>query len=393
MVAIGCTLRSGSNLLGEILRANGFGEPKEWFQDGTGIANRGGSSSELRVLALQLRDFEASHRGGWLGVKFSWPQFLRLGTVGRNVPEAAPLLACLPDARWILLRRRDIARQAVSLYAAQTTGAWMGETSADYDLLARDFDAMHERFAALAAESFAWDEHFRTHPTPVAVIDYEDMVKWHHDAWRALFLKLDPAFDRDDLDLSELAVPPRIDHRLDAVKDWFHGELVSGQRPRSTMAMLEEIGAMVERIAPATATSVIDRFLSDRFSIPDGFALRKFDLRRDVTLAGEAAILEQGHFLDRVAIRLGAGATSRFTSAGRRLMLQFHAHAWSGIAELRVGETVERIDLFSNRADTRHVIRELPPCFDGDIVVSSATEKNILSDGWEVWLQRVVVLA
>ena len=332
------------------------------------------------------------HPGDWLGVKVSWPQYLRLRTVGRALPEAAALLANLPRARWILLRRRDIARQAVSLYAAQMTGAWMGETGADYDLLARDFDAVHERFAALAAESFAWDEHFRTHPAPVAVVDYEDMVQWDRAAWRDLFIRLDPSFDRDALDLSELAVPPRIDHRLDAVKDWFHAELVGGQRPRSTAVVLEEIGTMVDRIAPAIAGSVIDRFLSDRFSIPDGFALRKLDLRRDLTLGGEATILEQGHFLDRVAVRLDAGASCAFAAAGRRLMLQFHAHAWSGVAELRIGDTVERVDLFSNRADTRHVIRELPADFDGQVVVTSVIGKNLLSEGCEVWLQRVVVL-
>ena len=393
VVAIGCTLRSGSNLLGEILRANGFGEAKEWFQDGIGAASGTGSDADALLLASQLRDFEAAHDGGWYGVKLSWPQYLRLRAVGLKVPAAAPWLTALRHARWILLRRRDIARQAVSLYAAQTTGAWMGEHGVDYDLLTEDFDALHERFAALAAESFAWDEHFRAHPAPAAVIDYEDMLLWSSESWRDLFVRLDPEFDRDELDLTALAVPPRVDHRLDALKDWFHAELVRGQRPRSTNAMLAEIGVMVDRLAPGTVTSVVDRLLTDRFSRPDGFVLRKLDLRTDLARRGEAMVVEQGHFLDRVAVRLDAGGVCGFSTASRRIMLQFHAHAWSGIAEIRFGQSVEQIDLFSFRADTRHVVRDLPPGFEGEIVIGSAMSKNLLSEGWEVWLQRVILLA
>ena len=157
--------------------------------------------------------------------------------------------------------------------------------------------------------------------------------------------------------------------------------------------MLAEIAVMVDRLAPGTATSVIDRLLTDRFSRPDGFVLRKLDLRTDVVRRGEALVVEQGHFLDRVAVRLEAGGMCGFSTASRRIMLQFHAHAWSGIAEIRFGHSVEQVDLFSFRADTRHIIRDLPPGFDGEIVIGSAMSKNLLSEGWEVWLQRVILLA
>jgi hypothetical protein len=74
-------------------------------------------------------------------------------------------------------------------------------------------------------------------------------------------------------------------------------------------------------------------------------------------------------------------------------MLEFHAHAWSGIAEIRIGDAVVALDLFSERAATRHFIRELLPGFAGPIEIRSSGERNLLSAGGEVWLQRAFVLA
>ena len=130
-VVIACTLRSGSNLLCDVLRANGFGEPKEWFQVASSIgADTQDIGLEARLLERQTEEFLAAHASArWRGVKFDWQQFHRLRTLASNLPGTAPVLQKLQRGHWIFLRRRDLASQAVSLYADQALRANKSETS------------------------------------------------------------------------------------------------------------------------------------------------------------------------------------------------------------------------------------------------------------------------
>jgi LPS sulfotransferase NodH len=395
-VTVACTLRSGSNLLCEMLRLNGFGEPKEWFQPAAALAPGATQNigADAALLERQTREFFAAHRASpWHGLKVDWPQFQRLRCHAPAVAAVAAVSRSVETGRWIYLTRRDLAAQAVSLYAAQLTGAWMGEDTADYERLPDDFDALHERFAALAADAFAWDMYFRDGgPTPLRVFQ-EDLLGGGGAAWLSLMRALDPDFDPRGLDLSALDRPPREHQRVRELKNWFRAQLVGGRRPRSLVTLLEEIGGAVARVQRTPSIDgVLGRFAGDLIASPGGFSLVKIDLRRAARLEGAAMVVEQDHFLDRVAVRLDPGARCVFAASGIRVMMEFHAHAWSGIAEIRLGDTTERLDLFSERPATRHFIRDFPTGFHGEITVYSGGDSNLLSDGSEVWLQRVFVL-
>ncbi len=395
-VVVACTLHSDSDLLHDVLRANGFGEPKEWFQSVSSIgAATQDTGSETRLLERQTQEFLAAHASGrWRGVKFDWQQFQRLRTLAPSLPGTMPVLQKLQGGHWIFLRRRDLASQAVSLYARQFACAWTGGVSADYENVPKDFDAIYERFASLAADTFAWEEFFHAREMSPARVYYEDMVGGSPVAWGNLLCRLAPDFDRGQLDLSALRAPPREHERVHALKTWFHEQLVAGRRPRSLLAVLDEIGRTVARVEAAPSVDgVLGRFAGDLIPSPGGFRLSKLDLRRDLQRKGSVTLVERAHFLDQAALRLDSDATCSFAVPARRVMVQFYAHAWSGIAEIRIGDTKEELDLFSERSGTRNFTRNLPAGFSSPIEVRSGKAKHLLSQGFEVWLQRVFVLS
>jgi LPS sulfotransferase NodH len=394
-VMIACTLRSGSNLLCDMLRENGFGDPREYFQDQLQFGMGGHHvDADTRLLERQSQEFLDAHGASrWRGVKFDWQQFERLRRLAPGLPLTSQVFEAFERGRWILLRRRNLAAQAVSLYTAQMTGAWMGEDSADYARTAQDFDAIYERFAALAADAFAWDEYFRAVNLKPIMLYYEDIVRGDADSWCNLLRDLAPDFEAKTLSLNPLRNPPRRHPRIDGLKGWFEAELLAGRRPRSVLALLEEISRTVARVDRSPlAEGVLGTFAADHLARSEGFRLRKLDLGRDVWREGQATMVQQQHFLDGVALRLDPEASCGFEIGARRLMLQFYTHAWSGIAEIRIGDTLAEIDLFSERADTRHFIRDLPADFLGPVIVRSTGGKNLLSKGAEIWLQRGFVL-
>lgn len=138
---------------------------------------------------------------------------------------------------------------------------------------------------------------------------------------------------------------------------------------------------------------VLARFAADLITSPDGFRLRKLGFRTDLKRTGQAILVEQAHFLDRVALRIDSGGACSFSVQATRIMLVFYSHGWSGIAEVRLGETLNEVDLFSERPTTRHFVSNLPKGFFGTIEIRSNGAKSMLSEGSEVWLQQAFLLS
>jgi LPS sulfotransferase NodH len=393
-VAIACTLRSGSNLLCDVLRGNGFGDPREWFQLAGPVGTGRGMALAGDLLACQSAAFLAAHVASrWQAVKFDWPQFQQLRAMPAQGSALAQVLGSVARGRWIFLRRRDLAAQAVSLYAAQSTDAWLGETSAAHAMLRYDFDALWERFALLTAQQFCWSEYFRDAGiTPQALV-YEDLIGWSREDWIGLFQALAPDFDAARIDLTELSRPVRQVPRVTELKRAFRADLLRGRQPRSLAGLVDAISAVVDRAHSLPGSAFVPaRFADDLLANPGGFLLRKLDIRSDLRPEGAFAFVEQEHFLDGIALRLDPHGTCSFAATGRRLMIQFLGHGWSGIAEIRIGEAVEQLDLFDERAGTRHYVRDLPVGFSGDIVVRPSDRRHALSEGGEVWIQRIFLL-
>jgi LPS sulfotransferase NodH len=392
-VTIACTMRSGSNLLCEMLRVHGFGTPKEWFQIGSPHLS---GAENLQLLKLQMGQFLHEHESArWQGVKWDWPQFQRLRKLAPFLPEAASLLNALQTGKWFLLLRRDLAAQAVSFYAAQNTNAWMGEHTPNHQRLEKDFDGIYERFAELSADIFAWETHISAGSIRPMRLFYEDLVSGDPDIWLGVMRHLDPAFEAARLDVAPLRDRPQGQNRIRKLKRWFSHQIMAGRRPRSAQSILQEIGRTVARVeSQIPLDGILGKLTADLLGSPNAFRVQKLDLRRELCLSGAATLVHGSEFTDRVSLKMDAPADCRFQVNGAtRILLQLHAHSWSGIAEITLGDRREEIDLFNTRTDTRHVFYDFPEGFTGTIAIRCTGLKNLLSKGAEVWLHRVMVLS
>jgi LPS sulfotransferase NodH len=398
-VAVACTLRSGSNLLCEMLRVNGFGTPKEWFQIDTSRLTTfvtGPVSANADLLKLQTEQFLHQHESApWRGVKWDWRQFQRLRKLAPTSPESASVLRGFQNGKWFLLLRRDLAAQAVSLYAARRTNVWMGEGTTDYRRLAKDFDGIYERFAELSADLFAWETHLSAETIPAMRLYYEDLVSGVPEMWLRVMRHLDPAFEPARLNLEPLQGRPREHTRIRDVKRWFRNQITAGRQPRSAQWLLEEIGRTVARVeGQIPLDGLLGQLTAGLMGSPNAFRVQKLDLRTELHRTGSATLVHGSQYIDRVSLRMDPPAACLFQVTGAtRILLQLHAHSWSGIAEIAFGTRTEEIDLFTTHTDSRYVFHEFSEGFTGTIKIRCGGGKNLLSNGAEVWLHRVLVLS
>lgn len=120
---IASTPRSGSSLLGRLLRENGLGVPAEYLHPVTHLpflAHRWNLLGDNRV------DIDAYFRAcfrwrttreGVFTLKAHWKQF-------QPFLDLRLLPVCLTEARFALIRRRDLLGQAISRELARQTGQW-----------------------------------------------------------------------------------------------------------------------------------------------------------------------------------------------------------------------------------------------------------------------------
>jgi LPS sulfotransferase NodH len=124
--------RSGSWLLSEGLASTGLaGNPREWIniqeEERQRALWRMDHQSDLNLPAyFRLARAKATTSNGVSGIKLHYFQFTDLpGKLGLSGVTASQVMARLfPGARYIWLRRRDKARQAISLLMAASTNEW-----------------------------------------------------------------------------------------------------------------------------------------------------------------------------------------------------------------------------------------------------------------------------
>jgi hypothetical protein len=271
----------------------------------------------------------------------------------------------------------------------------MGEDTPDYRRLEKDFDGIYERFAELSADLFAWESHLSAgHMRPMRLF-YEDLVSGDPHIWLRVMRHLDPTFEADQLNFEPLQERKSEHKRIRELKCWFRNQILAGRQPRSARWLLEEIGRTVARVeGQMPVDSLLGRLTNDLLGTPNAFRVQKLDLRKDVHRTGTASLVHGSQFIDRVSLRMDPPATCLLqVNDATRILLQLHAHSWSGIAEITLGDRTEEIDLFTTRTDTRHVFYDFAEAFTGTITVRCTGGKNLLSKGAEVWLHRILVLS
>jgi trehalose 2-sulfotransferase len=214
------TQRSGSTLLCEALKATGVaGRPEEFFEarpatgtppepvdylEGiddpyvTGLLAGAPSPPPPAYSALAgFADWEAhlerSRRDGTtangvFGAKVMWNQLADIGELSRRAADPLSLLqGLLAPTHWVWVRRRDVLRQAVSLWRALQTQTWR-DAGAPEPTAVYSRAAIAHLTALLADHDAAWSRFFAEHALDPLELVYEDYAR---DVPRAVAQVLD----------------------------------------------------------------------------------------------------------------------------------------------------------------------------------------------------------
>jgi LPS sulfotransferase NodH len=187
--------RSGSWLLSDGLTSTGVaGNPREWFNVAEEQQYRArwrmNHASDLRFAAyLRMARAASTTKNGISGTKLHYFQLAELRKrleamhAISGLTNAQVLSKVFPHAKYLWLRRRDKARQAISLYIASATEQWWQMDGAPPEMrpgveVEPEYDApaIARMEATLSRSDAKWRSYFQqTRIEPFAVA-YEDLV-------------------------------------------------------------------------------------------------------------------------------------------------------------------------------------------------------------------------
>lgn len=184
---IATTPRSGSWLLAEILGNTGrLGEPHEYFRPDfvplwSGEWNLDRPQNITQYIDAAIACTRSAN--GVFAAKVHWYQLVwltkALATEAGLPPEPlVDLAGWFPDPRYVMLRRRDKARQAISYYRAATSGVWFATDDATRspEVVECDFQQIRWFEDALVDQEARWHAYLRRHGIAPLEVWYEDVV-------------------------------------------------------------------------------------------------------------------------------------------------------------------------------------------------------------------------
>ena len=173
--------RSGSTLLGEaIYWAGGLGCPLEYLHRGfrPALAARWNASA-LPDYVRALYRFRTDP-SGVLSSKLFWRDLDETALeLGEGTTASQALDAIFPQPTFVYLRRRDRVRQAVSAFAARSTGTFRALDEASCGggrEVAYDYEGILRELAAADASHACWRQFFTERRIVPLRVDYEDLV-------------------------------------------------------------------------------------------------------------------------------------------------------------------------------------------------------------------------
>jgi LPS sulfotransferase NodH len=177
--------RSGSNLMVRQLYRSEIGLPAEYFHPRLTaplLARWGFEGRDDVAYVKQLLRSRCSRDLIW-GCKLHWEHL--------NALSDQTLDRIFDGAKVILTRRRDLAKQALSLAQAVRSGKydprWPASPERDPSLRAEDVDTLLGIAENLILEEQAWLEFVQARGLPVCTVWYEDYLSDHDEAHRRIF--------------------------------------------------------------------------------------------------------------------------------------------------------------------------------------------------------------
>jgi len=195
------TVRSGSNLLCEILRGSGLaGCPDEYFYGAfyPRLFTRFGAASFADYVprVIEATTTENGVFGAKMMASYFFHQFVPEvaglpGTGEAGMPAAARLVGIFPGLRYIWLTRRDKVRQAISHLRASQTSLWHSTevyASAAARPKARySYEGVANAVLSDAAGNAEWQQYFSDSAIVPLSLVYEDFVQdWEGTLRRVL---------------------------------------------------------------------------------------------------------------------------------------------------------------------------------------------------------------
>lgn len=168
-LVIASTPRCGSHMLGQTLQKTGeFGAPLEYVQPSH--IERWKQKYGADDVAAALRSVMAhrTSRNGVFSIKLHYGHLRALGGI-------SALRELFPDPRFVLLRRRDTLRQAVSHAVAHQSGVWFSDT-ADSAQIAYDANLINWALTTDIRDTANWRYDIIRSGLPFLELDSEDVL-------------------------------------------------------------------------------------------------------------------------------------------------------------------------------------------------------------------------
>lgn len=168
-LVIASTPRCGSHMLGQTLqKTEQFGDPLEYMQPTHIERWKRKYSADHAPAALRAIMDHRTSRNGVFSIKLHYSHLRALGGI-------AKLRELFPDPRFVLLRRRDTLRQAVSHAVAHQSGVWFGDT-ADRDELDYAPDLINWALTVAIRDTANWRYDILRSGLPLLELDSEDVL-------------------------------------------------------------------------------------------------------------------------------------------------------------------------------------------------------------------------
>jgi trehalose 2-sulfotransferase len=218
--------RSGSNLLCQYLSSTGvLGNPLEYF-----------NGSGRRLLGYPEYPDEPSQQIDWILTEGATPN----GIYGlKSFPAQVELIEksirwteLLPNLRFVLLKRRDILGQALSVVRAMQTEQWRASMPARGPAM-YDGARIYEQLQIAARDYARWDIFFARKAVAPAIIVYEDLLADPQSA-------VDQVADLFGLRGRAHAASERIDLKIqrDAITEEWRERFLAEYRDRNALDLL-----------------------------------------------------------------------------------------------------------------------------------------------------------
>jgi len=207
---IACAPRTGSTLLAiGLTRTELAGKPGEFFESKV----RTRLMHELQVEAdgdyiPKLLDAMCTSNRVF-GTKMFWFHmncFIENLLATTAIPLATPLRCILPSLlgavigtpiKYVWLRRRNKAAQAVSLYRAQSTEVWEYQDSSEEDrLLKFNFSRIDSHVKSLTQNESYWSTYFSNYQIEPLTVFYEEFIQSYEETIKEVLRFLDLPFER-----------------------------------------------------------------------------------------------------------------------------------------------------------------------------------------------------